>query len=437
MPYNSKNGIISAPVSVDDVKQALGESSNDLATLCRSKNINMWSLYKPAASELTYGGYMNKGGLSISSISLSELSKWFEIYYDKSCEYTYDRPYGRCPCEFGKFRGYFHKASCQFYLEVFNGPIDCEYPNDHIDIELHTNKNLPINNIHITDIFNEDDDAYLSCAIFDENFRLQNIIIEPFDITNRPDRRFYITKDDIRFGWYNPGRNHNAYFIPCAIIKYSGIYSTRIYPIPTIITENKYNLALNEYTFNYLTRDTVENSSYYVSNASRDDFKDEYKFMNRDWNFKGYFKINASPTNHANTSVILKGIIYSSKSLRISARDIYYTVEGMEIKRYRDVYCIHNGQITNIGTTANNISDSNYFTIPANTATQMRFFLFDFYNYGNTYAQDVCPMDGIYRVSIYIRLKSNKQVICSFFNLVFKQIESHIGDPVYVEGTPF
>lgn len=47
MSYNSDSGIISAPVSIDDVKRALGESSNDLATLCKSENINIWSKYKP------------------------------------------------------------------------------------------------------------------------------------------------------------------------------------------------------------------------------------------------------------------------------------------------------------------------------------------------------------------------------------------------------
>ena len=47
MSYNSENGIISAPVSIDDVKRALGESSNDIATLCKSENINIWSKYKP------------------------------------------------------------------------------------------------------------------------------------------------------------------------------------------------------------------------------------------------------------------------------------------------------------------------------------------------------------------------------------------------------
>lgn len=41
------NGIITAPVSIEDVKAVLGESSNDLATLCKSKNINIFSIHKP------------------------------------------------------------------------------------------------------------------------------------------------------------------------------------------------------------------------------------------------------------------------------------------------------------------------------------------------------------------------------------------------------
>ena len=41
------NGIITAPVSIEDIKEILNESSNDIATLCKSSNINMWSKYKP------------------------------------------------------------------------------------------------------------------------------------------------------------------------------------------------------------------------------------------------------------------------------------------------------------------------------------------------------------------------------------------------------
>lgn len=57
MPYNSDSGIISAPVSIDDVKRALGESSNDLATLCKSKNINIWSKYKPISCKGNFKEY--------------------------------------------------------------------------------------------------------------------------------------------------------------------------------------------------------------------------------------------------------------------------------------------------------------------------------------------------------------------------------------------
>lgn len=57
MSYNSETGIISAPVSIDDVKQALGESSNDLDTLCKSENINIWSKYKPISCKGEFKEY--------------------------------------------------------------------------------------------------------------------------------------------------------------------------------------------------------------------------------------------------------------------------------------------------------------------------------------------------------------------------------------------
>lgn len=57
MSYNSETGIISAPVSIDDVKQALGESSDDLATLCKSENINIWSKYKPISCKGEFKEY--------------------------------------------------------------------------------------------------------------------------------------------------------------------------------------------------------------------------------------------------------------------------------------------------------------------------------------------------------------------------------------------
>ena len=48
------NGIIQAPVTIADVKTTLGETSNDLAALCRSDKINMWAKYKPVELNKTF-----------------------------------------------------------------------------------------------------------------------------------------------------------------------------------------------------------------------------------------------------------------------------------------------------------------------------------------------------------------------------------------------
>lgn len=45
------NGIVSAPVSFDDVNQALGTSHTDLSTMCKATQINMWAKYKPVRWE--------------------------------------------------------------------------------------------------------------------------------------------------------------------------------------------------------------------------------------------------------------------------------------------------------------------------------------------------------------------------------------------------
>lgn len=47
MSYNPTTGKIAAPVSIYDIRQALGVSPTDLGTLCKHANINMWAKYKP------------------------------------------------------------------------------------------------------------------------------------------------------------------------------------------------------------------------------------------------------------------------------------------------------------------------------------------------------------------------------------------------------
>lgn len=45
MAYN--NGIVTAPVSINDVQRALGSGNTDLGTLCTDTSINKWAWYKP------------------------------------------------------------------------------------------------------------------------------------------------------------------------------------------------------------------------------------------------------------------------------------------------------------------------------------------------------------------------------------------------------
>ena len=124
------NGKITAPVSIDDVKSVLGESSNDLATLCKSENIKMWSknkpikhncLFKPTDAqkkEVNYGisnipyyrllGKMTQdviNGSMQNATNISTLDTRIEPWH-------YQKPIGgyASPYRLGDFDGYFANA---------------------------------------------------------------------------------------------------------------------------------------------------------------------------------------------------------------------------------------------------------------------------------------------------------------------------------------
>lgn len=125
------NGKIVAPVSIDDVKSALGENSNDLATLCKSDKINKWSknkpikhncLFKPTDAqkkEVNYGisnipyyrllGKMTQdviNGSMQNATNISTLDTRIEPWH-------YQQPIGGyvSPYRLGDFDGYFANAS--------------------------------------------------------------------------------------------------------------------------------------------------------------------------------------------------------------------------------------------------------------------------------------------------------------------------------------
>lgn len=68
---SNSNGIITAPVSIEDVATTLGSGSRDLGTLCKHTNINVWSKYKPVR-------WNNKPGINLTS------AEWWKAE-DGSC----------------------------------------------------------------------------------------------------------------------------------------------------------------------------------------------------------------------------------------------------------------------------------------------------------------------------------------------------------------
>lgn len=117
MPYNSENGIISAPVSIDDVKQALGESSNDLATLCKSENINMWAKYKPVDSDNAFLDINTgwKGKRNDCNINYPKATNIYDIkgYYSQA-DNGFTHRTASAPYRLGDFRGYNHNARSEY-----------------------------------------------------------------------------------------------------------------------------------------------------------------------------------------------------------------------------------------------------------------------------------------------------------------------------------
>lgn len=117
MSYNNATGVITAPVSIDDVKTCLGVSTNDVAALCTNAQINMWAKYKPtsypsAFSDEWYKGSDGNYGISLPAYVNSMTLLPSKYTADKVNGYGYKRPSGgsSSPYRLGDFRGYNHKA---------------------------------------------------------------------------------------------------------------------------------------------------------------------------------------------------------------------------------------------------------------------------------------------------------------------------------------
>lgn len=124
------NGKITAPVSIDDVKNCFGLSSNDLGTLIKNANINVWAKYKPTVypspfPDDWYRGRDGNYGLNITvDNKVSTVANLVAQYSKTNNGYgtLYKRPTGgsSAPYRLGDFRGYNHNANPELrdYLSV-------------------------------------------------------------------------------------------------------------------------------------------------------------------------------------------------------------------------------------------------------------------------------------------------------------------------------
>nr|DAI28399.1 MAG TPA: hypothetical protein [Caudoviricetes sp.] len=131
------NGIIQAPVSIADVKTVLGETSNDLATLCRSDKINMWAKFKPielnkpfTSDEFDFenrkwrdnatwfkGANFEEDGICGMKVAHSSSLQSLTDLYDKGkadWEHVKVGTTFACPYRLSDFIGYKHAATAPF-----------------------------------------------------------------------------------------------------------------------------------------------------------------------------------------------------------------------------------------------------------------------------------------------------------------------------------
>lgn len=125
-----KDGIISAPVSIDDVKSVLGESSNDLATLCKSDNIDKWAEHKPVVYKANFDSNDGKGngnyglspviveGDSSYTNDTTAMSNIIQAILKGNDDWVYAHPTGgaNSPYRLGDFVGYKNKNYPPFYM---------------------------------------------------------------------------------------------------------------------------------------------------------------------------------------------------------------------------------------------------------------------------------------------------------------------------------
>lgn len=153
--------VIVAPVSIDDVRRVLGDSSRDVGTLCKSNRVNMWSKKKPIRH--------NKiGVLTDAEFKAAAYGLYFDPQASYRIEWTYQFPTGgiSSPCRLSDFDGYNHTVKSGLQFTSDNYSKDIIKSSSGVEVALYTDPNM----ITLKDFI---DTLFAGCKV--------RISVEPYD----------------------------------------------------------------------------------------------------------------------------------------------------------------------------------------------------------------------------------------------------------------
>ena len=126
-------GLITAPVSIDDVASALGHGSYDLGTLCQSDKINKWSRRKPIqvnqVTELTEAQWKSNNYGYIIPTYYSRNETWNAFVSGTGWDYT-------------KPTSYFRLTDFEEYNQFATSPFDVTLEESSVSIGSHVRFNM-------------------------------------------------------------------------------------------------------------------------------------------------------------------------------------------------------------------------------------------------------------------------------------------------------
>ncbi len=153
------NGIITTPVSVNDVRTVLGAASTDVGTLCTHRNVNMWSKCKPVRfPDLKNNNEWKGDTVDVGNGHIYGLYRpWsggspIEEIAELPIEYL--RPTGgmESPYRLTDFDGYNHRCKCPWEIELPEGSFFANTAGVLVTFRKFTENELPTGNITVADL---------------------------------------------------------------------------------------------------------------------------------------------------------------------------------------------------------------------------------------------------------------------------------------------